>query len=102
MVNVDIETVEFADLSSFKIQGYKLDEDVIYNTETVSYTEEDNEDNYIEFTMTPEFDALGYEKGTKGLIITIIEKCSTVEILHFPAETSWNAVQAFLDRRFNN
>jgi hypothetical protein len=25
-----------------------------------------------------------------------------VEILHFPAETSWNAVQAFLDRKFGN
>lgn len=102
MVGTDVETISFADLSRFKIKGYKLDEDVIYNTETVSYTEEDNEDNYIEFTMTPEFDTLGYEKGTKGLIITIIEKCSTVEVLHFPAETSWNAVQVFLDRRFNN
>lgn len=102
MVVADVETISFADLSRFKIHGYKLDEDVIYNTETVSYTEEDNEDNYIEFTMTSEFDTLGYEKGTKGLIITIIEKCSTVEVLHFPAETSWNAVQVFLDRRFNN
>ena len=52
--------------------------------------------------MTSEFDTLGYEKGTKGLIITIIEKCSTVEILHFPAETSWNVVQVFLDRKFGN
>lgn len=102
MVGADVETISFADLSRFKIQGYKLDEDVIYNTETVSYTEEDNEDNYIEFTMTSEFDTLGYEKGTKGLIITIIEKCSTVEVLHFPAETSWNAVQVFLDRKFGN
>lgn len=102
MVGTDVETINFDDLSCFKIRGYKLDEDVIYNTETVSYTEEDNEDNYIEFTMTPEFDSLGYEKGTKGLTITIVEKCSTVEILHFPAETSWNAVQAFLVRRFNN
>lgn len=102
MVGVDVETISFADLSRFKIKGYKLDEDVIYNTETVSYTEEDNEDNYIEFTMTPEFNSFGYEKGTKGLIITIVEKCSTVEILHFPAETSWNAVQAFLDRKFDN
>lgn len=102
MVVADAETISFADLSRFKIKGYKLDEDVIYNTETVSYTEEDNEDNYIEFTMTPEFDTLGYEKGTKGLIITIIEKCSTVEVLHFPTETSWNAVQVFLDRKFGN
>ena len=102
MVVADVETISFADLSRFKVHGYKLDEDVIYNTETVSYTEEDNEDNYIEFTMTSEFDTLGYEKGSKGLIITIIEKCSTVEILHFPAETSWNAVQVFLDRKFGN
>ena len=102
MVVADVETISFADLSRFKIHGYKLDEDVIYNTETVSYTEEDNEDNYIEFTMTSEFDTLGYEKGTKGLIITIIEKCSTVEVLHFPAETSWNVVQVFLDRKFGN
>lgn len=102
MVGTDVETISFDDLSRFKIHGYKLDEDVIYNMETVSYTEEDNEDNYIEFTMTPEFDALGNEKGTKGLAITIIEKCSTAEILHFPAETSWNAVQAFLDRKFSN
>lgn len=102
MVGVDIETIGFADLSQFKIQGYKLDEDVAYNTETVSYSEKDNEDNYIEFTMTPEFDVFGYEKGTKGLTITIVERCSIVEILHFPAETSWNAVQAFLDRKFGN
>lgn len=102
MVGVDVETISFADLSRFKINGYKLDEDVIYNTETVSYTEEGNEDNYVEFTMAPEFDALGYEKETKGLIITIVEKCSTMEILHFPAETSWNAVQVFLDRKFGN
>ena len=52
--------------------------------------------------MTPEFNSFGYEKGTNGLTITIVEKCSTVEILHFPAETSWNAIQVFLDRRFNN
>lgn len=102
MVGTDVETISFDDLSRFKIHGYKLDEDVIYNMETVSYTKEDNEDNYIEFTMTSEFDTLGYEKGTKGLIITIIEKCSTVEVLHFPAETSWNAVQVFLDRKFGN
>lgn len=102
MVGVDVETINFADLSCLKIRGYKLDKDVIYNTETVSYTEEDNEDNYIEFTMTPEFDSLGYEKETNGLTITIVEKCSIVEILHFPAETSWNAVQAFLDRKFDN
>ena len=102
VVVADVETISFADLSHFKIHGYKLDEDVIYNTETVSYTEEDNEDNYIEFTMTPEFNSFGYEKGTNGLTITIVEKCSTVEILHFPAETSWNAVQVFLDRKFGN
>ena len=102
MVGTDVEAINFANLSRFKIHGYKLDEDVIYNTETVSYTKEDNEDNYIEFTMTSEFDTLGYEKGTKGLIITIIEKCSTVEVLHFPAGTSWNAVQVFLDRKFGN
>jgi hypothetical protein len=52
--------------------------------------------------MTPEFDVFGYEKGTKGLTIIITERCSSVEILHFPAETSWNAVQAFLNRKFGN
>lgn len=102
MVVADVETISFADLSRFKIHGYKLDEDVIYNTETVSYTKEDNEDNYIEFTMTPEFDVFGYESGEKGVTVTILKKCSIIEMLHFPAATSWNAVQVFLDRRFNN
>lgn len=102
MVDVDIETICFADLKHLKIKGYKLDDDIIYNTETVSYTDVDNEDNYIEFTMTPEFDVFGYESGEKGVTVTILKKCSIVEMLHFPAATSWNAVQVFLDRKFGN
>ena len=62
MVVADVETISFADLFRFKIHDIKLDEDVIYNTETVSYTEEDNEDNYIEFTMTPEFNSLATKR----------------------------------------
>ena len=102
MVGVDVETIGFADLRQFKIKGYKLDDNVAYNTDTISYTDVDNEDNFVEFTMVPEFDVFGYEKGTKGLTIIITERCSIVEILHFPAETSWNAVQAFLNRKFGN
>lgn len=102
MVGVDVETVGFADLTQLKIKGYKFDDNVIYNTETASYTDEENEDNFIEFSMTPEFDALGFEKGEKGVTMTITKKCSVVEILHFPAAISFNALQAFLDRKFNN
>jgi hypothetical protein len=100
MVGVDIETIGFADLSQFKIKGYKLDTDIFYNTESVSYTKEDNEDDFITFTMTPEFDALGYESGEKGVTVDITEGCSLVETLHFPSTTNWNALQAFLDRKF--
>ena len=30
MVDVDIETIEFADLTQLKIPGYKLDENIAY------------------------------------------------------------------------
>lgn len=100
MVGVDVETIRFPDLSQFKIKGYKLDTDIVYNTESVSYTKEDNEDDFITFTMTPEFDALGYEAGTKGVVMEITERCSAIEALHFSSNVSWNAIQAFLDRKF--
>lgn len=101
MVSTDIETIGFPDLKQFKIPGYKLDEDLVYNTETVSYICENNEDCWIDFTMVPEFDALGYELGKKGLIISYAECCQEVWVIHFPAETTWNAVQAFINRKFN-
>lgn len=102
MVGVDIETVCFADLSHFKIKGYKLDEDIMYNTDSVSYTDVNNEDNFITFTMTPEFDALGYESGEFGVVVEFTERCSIVDAIHFPSTASWNAIQAFLDRKFGN
>lgn len=102
MVGVDVETVAFADLTQLKIKGYHFDENVSYNTKTVSYTKDGNEDDFIEFTMVPEFDALGYEKGEKGVVMTITERCSVAEMLHFPAAVSFNALQAFLNRKFNN
>lgn len=100
MVNVDIETVESADLTQFKISGYKLDEDVIYNTETVSYVCENNEDCWVEFTMVPEYDALGFDTNKQGVIMSYSEACQERWVVHFPAEVSWNAIQAFINRKF--
>lgn len=100
MVGVDVETIGFADLRQFKIKGYKLDDNVAYNTDTISYTDVDNEDNFVEFTMVPEFDALGYESGESGVVMSITKGCSLVEMIHFPSTSTWNAIQAFLDRKF--
>ena len=101
MVSVDIETIGFSDLKQFKIKDYKLDENIVYNTESVSYSKEGNEDNFIVFTMTPEFDTFGYEIGKKGVTVEFSERCSVVKIIHFSPAVSWNAIQAYLDRNFN-
>lgn len=100
MVGVEIETIKFIDLKQFKISDYKLNEDIVYNTETVSYVKENNEDSWIDFTMVPEFDSLGYEVGSKGVVVEFYECCSVVETIHFPPSVTWNAIQAFLDRKF--
>jgi hypothetical protein len=100
MVEIEIETIKFIDLKQLKIKGYKLDEDLVYSTETVSYVCENNEDSWIDFTMAPEFDSLGYEVGSKGVVAEFYEHCSVVETIHFPPSITWNAIQAFLDRKF--
>jgi hypothetical protein len=100
MVNTDIEAIEFVDLTQLKIPGYKLDENIAYITETVSYVCENNEDCWIEFTMVPEYDALGFDTNKQGVIMSYSEACQERWVIHFPAEVSWNAVQAFIDKKF--
>lgn len=100
MVNVDIETIEFADLIHFHIPGYKIDKDIAYITETVSYVCENNEDCWIDFTMVPEYDALGFDTNKQGVIMSYSEACQERWVIHFPAEVSWNAIQAFINRKF--
>ena len=100
MVNVEIETIKFSDLKDFKINGYKLDENVMFETESVSYTSEETEDDYITFSMITEFDQFGHELEEKGVLVEITENCSPKEYLHFSPNSSWNAIQAFFERNY--
>lgn len=101
MVEIEIEMINFSDLRQLKIEGYKLEDNVIYNTETVSYVDVNNEDNYITITMVPEFDQFGFESGRKGILVEITKKCAIIEVMHFSPNVSWNALQAFFDRNFS-
>lgn len=100
MVNADVETVEFADLIHFYIPGYKLDENMACITETATYVCENNEDCWIEFTMVPEYDALGFDTNKQGVTMSYFGCCQEQWVIHFPAEVSWNAIQAFINRKF--
>ena len=86
------------ELKLLKIKNYKLDKNMEYETETISFSKEDDEDNFITFTSTEVISPEGEVSDLKGLTIEFTERCTPVKVVYFTSSATLESVQSYFNK----
>ena len=92
------EMLKLDDLKNLHIEGYKFDDNIVYESDSISFTKEDDEDDFIIFTRTKEFDLTGEETGDVGLVVEFNERCTVVKMHHFSPLITLDGLQAYFNK----